>query len=312
MNWLLDWFKTPRQKAAECFRSGCQALDDNDFDLAVSWFNAAIAHDASHASGYYGRGFAHLKKASYDSAIADLSEAIRLGPDNPYSYYYRSLCYGGKGRATLEGVDFEKALKLGAQIDETSDDGTRVSGPQADAPEELVMALRAAIREASLHDLDERVRALAGKAISQLDAQSPADVPALLEALRHDEPAIRFGAAHGLGDLGRAAGAAFGPLAQALQDRDLGVRVQAARALWLVGGEAQPTLPVLIEALRADDEVIRWIAADCLGDIGPPAAVAAPALEEALNGNFKISHVRTGIAVALERIKTRASADSRL
>jgi HEAT repeat protein len=67
---------------------------------------------------------------------------------------------------------------------------------------------------------------------------------------------------------------------------------------------------VLIEALRADDEVLRWIAADCLGDIGPPAAAAAAALEEALNGNFQIAHVRTGIKLALERIKTSASADA--
>src|SRR5262249_27748769 len=150
-------------------------------------------------TGFLGRGFAHLKKAHYDSAIADFSEAIRLGPDNAYTYYYRSLCYSGKGRRTLEGVDLKKAVRLGAQID-------RVSGVDGTGgPDEVVMALRAALREISLHDLDAPIRALAAGSITQFDALAPAHISDLLEALRHDEPAIRFGAAHTLGDLGEAA-----------------------------------------------------------------------------------------------------------
>src|SRR6516164_6805802 len=163
MAWLLDWFKGPRQKAASCFEKGRQALEENDFDLAISWFSACIQHDPTGDTGFMGRGFARLKKADYDSAIADLSEAIRLGPDNPYSYYYRSLCYCGKGRRTLEGVDLQKALRLGAQIDQAS--GVDGSG----SPDEVVMALRAALREMSLHDLDAPIRALAAGSITQLD-----------------------------------------------------------------------------------------------------------------------------------------------
>src|SRR5262249_46779834 len=146
MTWLLDWFKSPRQKAAACFQKGLQAVEENDFDLAISWFNACIQHDPTRDTGFYGRGFAHLKKLDFDRAIADLSEAIRLGPDNPYSYYYRSLCYCGKGRRTLEEGDLEKAMQLGAQLDNASGaDGTG-------SPDEVVMALRAALWEMSRHD----------------------------------------------------------------------------------------------------------------------------------------------------------------
>src|SRR5262249_2400169 len=147
MAWLLDWFQSRRRKAAACFQKGRQALEENDFDLAVSWFNACIQHDPTRDTGFYGRGFAHPKKLGYDRAIADLSEAIRLGPHNPYSYYFRSLCYSGKGRKTLEGIDLEKAVHLGAQLD-------AVSGADgAGSPDEVVMALRAALREMSLHEL---------------------------------------------------------------------------------------------------------------------------------------------------------------
>src|SRR6516164_882678 len=183
MPWLLDWFKSPRRKAADCFEKGRLALDQNDFDLAISWFNACIHHDPTGDTGFYGRGFAHLKKGNYDAAIADLSEAIRLGPDNPYSYYYRSLSYGGMGRATLEAADFERALKLGVEVDGGSSAEADFSGPSTGPSDRVVMALRAAIRETSQHDLDERIRALAAKAFSQLESRAPTQVAALLEAL---------------------------------------------------------------------------------------------------------------------------------
>lgn len=299
MKWLRNLFAAPRQKAADCFEQGRVALDQNDFDLAISWFNACIEQTPGQSLGFFGRGFAHLKKGDYDRAIADLSEAIRLRPDNAYSYYYRSLCYSGKGRATLEAADFERALKLGAQVGEPALEGA----PGAvNSGEEIVMALRAALCEAARHDMDETVRALAGKAFTQLDSQSPARVPALLEALRHEEPDIRFGAAQTLGDMGADARPALATLVQALQDRHLGVRLQAARAVWLIDRQVPPVIPVLIEALQGEDEVLRWIAADCLGEIGPAAGAAGPALQAALHRSFEIAHARTGVALALERV----------
>jgi HEAT repeat protein len=172
------------------------------------------------------------------------------------------------------------------------------------------MALRAALRAMSLHDLDAPIRALAAKSVTQLDGLAPAHISSLLEALRHDEPTIRFGAAHTLGDLGEAARPALDSLKQALLDRDLGVRVQVARAVWLIDHQTAGTIGILTEALTAEDEVLRWMAADCLGDIGPRAEAAVPALESALQANFKIAHVRSGLSIALDRIQQKAGSHS--
>lgn len=299
MKWLKNLFASPKQSAANCFEQGKIALDQNDFDLAISWFNACIQQSPGQSPGYFGRGFAFLKKGDYDRAIADLSEAIRLRPDNAYSYYYRSLCYSGKGRATLEAADFERALRLGAQIDDSPD---AAASDGVHTGEEIVMALRAALCEAARHDMDETVRALAGKAFTQFDTQSPMRVPALVEALRHEEPEIRFGAAQALGDLGATARPALATLMQALRDRHLGVRLQAARAVWLIDKQVQPALPILIEALAAEDEVLCWIAADCLGEIGPAAKAAVPALHTASQRPFEIAHAKTGVLLALDRV----------
>jgi tetratricopeptide (TPR) repeat protein len=301
MTWLFDWFPRFRQTAASCFQKGLESLDENDFDLAISWFNACIHHDPSRPAGFYGRGFARLKKEEYDGAIADLSEAIRLGPDNAYSYYYRSLCYRAKGRESLEGADLERASRLGARLDGASGDNERTS-----EPDDVVMALCAAMREMTQHEFDGTVRSLASKAITQFSAQAPTNVSALLAALHHKEPTIRFGAAHSLGDLGEAGRPALDSLKQALLDRDLGVRVQAARAVWLIDGQIEVPISILIEAVAGDDEILRWIAADCLGEIGPRAATAIPTLEKALQANFEITHVRTGLSIAIDRIRGKA------
>jgi HEAT repeat protein len=212
------------------------------------------------------------------------------------------LCYCGKGRGTLEGIDLEKAMQLGAQIDGGQAMESASPGEATVNSTEVVMALRAALRETELNDMDPTIRALAGKANAELASQAPSQVPALLEALRNDDQAVRFGAANSLSDLGAAARSALGPLTQALQDRDLGVRVQAARALWRIDQQAAPAIPVLVEALRSDDEILRWIAADCLGELGPRASVAIPALQESLRQEFQIAHVRAGFTLALERI----------
>jgi hypothetical protein len=75
--------------------------------------------------------------------------------------------------------------------------------------------------------------------------------------------------------------------------------------VWLIDRQTAGAIPILIEALTADDEVLRWMAADCLGDMGPRAAAAIGPLENALKANFQIAHVRTGLSVALDRIREK-------
>jgi tetratricopeptide (TPR) repeat protein len=299
MQWLQNLFGRRERNAAECFEEGREALDRNDFDLAISWFNACIRQSPQESTGFFGRGFAHLKKREFDKAIADLSEAIRLRPDNAYSYYYRSLCYSGKGRKTLETADFQRALQLGAEVEDSANDG---QAPAVTTGEEVIMALRAALHEAAENDIDVTVRALAGKAFAQLDNQAPSQVPALLEALRNAESEIRFGAAQALGDLGTEAKAAVPTLLQVLQDRDPGVRLQSARALWLIDRQVDAVLPIFIESIGGDDEILVWIAADCLGEMGAAAGAARDALHSAAERKYAISHVKSGVQLAFERV----------
>ena len=114
---LLHWFRSTRVQVLSCYRQGEQALDQEDYDLAICCFAEAVRLDRGFDAGYQGRGLAHLKKGDYRLALADFSEAIRLRPEDAAGYFYRSFCYSGLGDWAREQRDYEKALDLDPDVE---------------------------------------------------------------------------------------------------------------------------------------------------------------------------------------------------
>ena len=59
------------------------------------------------------RGNAYDDKGDYDSAIADLTQAIRFDPKNAHAYYFRGKVYQAKGQRAAAERDFAEAKRLG-------------------------------------------------------------------------------------------------------------------------------------------------------------------------------------------------------
>jgi len=55
---------------------------------------------------------------SYDKAIADLTEAIRLDPTDGKAYYTRFAAYDLKGEKVKAEADYDKAEELGYEPDQ--------------------------------------------------------------------------------------------------------------------------------------------------------------------------------------------------
>jgi HEAT repeat protein len=104
-------------------------------------------------------------------------------------------------------------------------------------------------------------------------------LPALIRALRSQNPVERVRAAKDLGRLGWLARDAMPALVKTLHDDDGKVREAAAHAIGLMGPEA---LPTLIEMLRHEDKYVRRHAVWALGKLGPLARPALTNLCQAL------------------------------
>jgi HEAT repeat protein len=172
--------------------------------------------------------------------------------------------------------------------------------------------LRAALRETALLEADEEVRATAVHAVLQAgpQAREGGELGALVDSLLDELAVVRFHAAIALGDLGRQALPALATLIQVhLWDEHPAVRLEAGVALWKIDHRGALILPNLIKALSDDDEIICWMAADSLARIGPEANAAVPALRQAAQRTFKIGLVKTGVALALQRISAGAPAE---
>jgi tetratricopeptide (TPR) repeat protein len=54
----------------------------------------------------------YFRENNFDGAIADLTEAIRLEPDNPFTYCRRGMIYRRKNELDTAIADFTKAIQL--------------------------------------------------------------------------------------------------------------------------------------------------------------------------------------------------------
>jgi tetratricopeptide (TPR) repeat protein len=64
-------------------------------------------------SAAHQRGFEHYKKAKYEEAIVDFTEAIKIDPEAPRSYIARALCYRRVDQLTAALQDEQTAEELG-------------------------------------------------------------------------------------------------------------------------------------------------------------------------------------------------------
>jgi HEAT repeat protein len=247
-----------------------------------------------------------VERVGYDPPLADW--LVALSHDSPFEQPQAREARGGlfPPLTAVQSLlsllkDSDRAVRLRAVM---------ALGDLGGEVRRVLPALRAAVREAALNDGDDGVRTEAVRALLRAGPQPATEVGALVDALQSHVDLVRFHAAIALGDLGPAGRPVVPDLIRAaLWDEDPAVRLEAAMALWKIDRKGPLVVPALIEALDDANEFICWIAAECLGQIGPEAREAVPALRQALQRDFRISVIRTGVILALERIDSQHSAE---
>lgn len=142
-------------------------------------------------------------------------------------------------------------------------------GPAAHAASDDVLA--------ATQDKDSHVRALAAKAIPQIETPAAQGVSALIPLLESEHAAV---VARALSSYRGEAKPALPALVALLKNesKDIETRWNAARTLGKLGPEGIEALPVLMEFTKHTDDTIREHAAEAIGDIGPTAVEGIPAL----------------------------------
>ena len=135
--------------------------------------------------------------------------------------------------------------------------------------------------------------------IESLASLGKTAVPALIDALQNQAPAVRNGAAIALGKIGKDATAAVPALKKTLDDKDFQVRSSAMQALGFI--DRQAVVPFLVEELSSEKAWERYSATHALRTFGKEAVAAVPALIKTIKED-KDNWVRTSATTALGSI----------
>ena len=161
----------------------------------------------------------------------------------------------------------------------------------------------------ALKEDDPSLRWQAAEALGQMGRSDPRRVvPALRRAVRDNDLDVRLQAVASLTGLGPRAEGAVPELQGVLRDRDSDLRRQAATALAAVGPLAEEASATLGQVLKDPNANVRLAAVNALQVIGPEAHLATAALAMAIKD--KVPSVRRAAATALSRVAPAAAPDN--
>ena len=108
-------------KVRPLIQSGNQKARDKDYDGAIADFTEAIKlgkdlPDLLRAGPYINRGLAYADKGDLDAGLADLNKAVKLQSNNVYAYQDRGQIYQKRNELDNAIADFTKAIKLNSKF----------------------------------------------------------------------------------------------------------------------------------------------------------------------------------------------------
>ena len=112
---------------------GFASAKEQSFEDAIRDFSDALKINSRDARIYEQRAAVEMKMYDYDKAVADYSEAITLKPNEVRYYLYRSYIYEMKEDVKNSMADTEKALKLDPKNAEAKGRKARLEAKQSAA-----------------------------------------------------------------------------------------------------------------------------------------------------------------------------------
>ena len=112
---ILNAHEKPYPDSAEgCYRIGEQHFNNDNYDLAIKFYDMALSHKTPYKKAFYKRGRAYSFQEQWDKAIADYDEAILIS-DNKDAHTWRGIAKANLGHLSAAISDFSKTIELSPQ-----------------------------------------------------------------------------------------------------------------------------------------------------------------------------------------------------
>jgi Flp pilus assembly protein TadD len=102
----------PPPPATVAYQRGMAAFGAGSFDRAIADFTEAIRLDPNSFGARFYRGIGHALAGRSQEALTDYTAAIQLRPDQPVAYLERAKVYIGLGAESLALSDYTEAIRL--------------------------------------------------------------------------------------------------------------------------------------------------------------------------------------------------------
>jgi hypothetical protein len=116
------------KSASLAVERGISHFHKGEFDLAIEYFNQAIASDPRDRLAVSNRGSVFFRKGEYQRALADFSRLIELNPDNGDAYYKRMRTYQELGLQEQAAEDRRRAIMLTLEAERRKSIAVTISG----------------------------------------------------------------------------------------------------------------------------------------------------------------------------------------
>jgi superkiller protein 3 len=106
--------KIPEILSAEAYLTkGNNTYEKGSYELALKYYEQAIAIDPDYAAAYYNKGVAYDDLKDYCEAIRCYEKALAIDPNYAYAYYNMGIAYGNLGDTQKQIKNYRKAAQLG-------------------------------------------------------------------------------------------------------------------------------------------------------------------------------------------------------
>lgn len=113
---ILGLISTSAVADEDIFKVGVEALNKEQYRLAIVCFNDVLRRDNTNAEAYYYRGLAQAGKGFWESAINNFSKAVQFNPKHAGAFVARGNAYIEMNDYEKAAQDHNQALQLDAKI----------------------------------------------------------------------------------------------------------------------------------------------------------------------------------------------------